>query len=200
MPAEPGPPSTVGRVTRRPLGLPLAVLVASALGCTSVAPPSPSASATPTGDHSVTTTPTADGGPEGRLPRGGPRDRPAVPAAANLPGAYRFVSAPDFLNQDVADLSVLCNARNEVLHGPEAIEAREFQTRSGVDRDAAVLLLARLSDELSTRTQDGWSVAGRSVMTMSAPLDTLWWRLKEASAPDSVSGVSKLSAPSSQTR
>ena len=83
----------------------LAVLVASALGCTSVAPPAPSASATPTGEHSATTTPTADGGPEGKLPRGGPRDRPAVPAAPDLPGAYRFVSAPDFLNQDVADLT-----------------------------------------------------------------------------------------------
>jgi len=92
-------------VTRRPLGALLAVLVASALGCTSVAPPSPSASATPTGDHSATTKPTADGGPEGRLPRGGPRDRPAVPSAPDLPGAYRFVSAPDFLNQDVADLT-----------------------------------------------------------------------------------------------
>ena len=104
-PAVPGPPSTVGRVTRRPLGLFLAVLVASALGCTSGAPPTPSASATPTGDHSATTTPTADGGPEGVLPRGGPRDRPEVPAAPDLKDAYRFVSAPDFLNQDVADLT-----------------------------------------------------------------------------------------------
>ena len=53
----------------------------------------------------ATTTPTADGGPEGRLPLGGPRDRPSVPAAPDLRGAYRFVSAPDFLNQDVADLT-----------------------------------------------------------------------------------------------
>ncbi|MCF6377300.1 metallophosphoesterase [Nocardioides KLBMP 9356] len=92
-------------MTRRPLGLAAAVLVASALGCTSVAPPSPSASATPTGEHSATTTPTPDGGPEGRLPKGGPRDRPAVPAAPELRDAYHFVSAPDFLNQDVADLT-----------------------------------------------------------------------------------------------
>ncbi len=82
------------------------MLVASVLGCTSVAPPSPSASATPTGDHSApTTSPSADGGPEGALPRGGPRDRPSVPPAPDLTGAYRFVSAPDFLNQDVADLT-----------------------------------------------------------------------------------------------
>jgi hypothetical protein len=84
----------------------LALMVASALGCTSVAPPPPSASATPTGDHSPPpASPSADGGPEGALPRGGPRDRPPVPPAPDLPGAYRFVSAPDFLNQDVADLT-----------------------------------------------------------------------------------------------
>jgi hypothetical protein len=84
----------------------LALVIASALGCTSVAPPSPSASATPSGDPpGPTTSPTADGGPEGALPRGGPRDRPEVPAAPEVPGAYRFVSAPDFLNQDVADLT-----------------------------------------------------------------------------------------------
>lgn len=35
----------------------------------------------------------------------GPRDRPAVPPAPELTGGYRFVSAPDFLNQDVADLT-----------------------------------------------------------------------------------------------
>ncbi|PKH41747.1 Calcineurin-like phosphoesterase [Nocardioides alpinus] len=35
----------------------------------------------------------------------GPKSRPAVAAAPVLSGAYRFVSAPDFLNQDVADLT-----------------------------------------------------------------------------------------------
>lgn len=35
----------------------------------------------------------------------GPRERPAVPPAPELAGAYRFVSSPDFLNQDVADLT-----------------------------------------------------------------------------------------------
>lgn len=34
-----------------------------------------------------------------------PRTRPAVPEAPILPNAYRFVSYPDFLNQDVADLT-----------------------------------------------------------------------------------------------
>lgn len=36
---------------------------------------------------------------------GDPRGRPAVPPAPRLPRAYRFISAPDFLNQDVADLT-----------------------------------------------------------------------------------------------
>lgn len=88
-----------GRVTRRPLGTLLALLVASALGCTSVSPPSPSASATPGADYPAPTQPAT------ALERGGPRDRPPVPGAPELPGAYRFISTPDFLNQDVADLT-----------------------------------------------------------------------------------------------
>ncbi len=77
----------------------LAGLVLSTLGCTSVAPSSPSASATPGGDHPLPTISlsTADSS--------GPRDRPPVPGAPHLPGAYTFISAPDFLNQDVADLT-----------------------------------------------------------------------------------------------
>ena len=85
------------------------MLVASAIGCTSVTPTSPSASATPDGDlpapslsEPASSTPSSPSGPFGR---GGPRDRPAVPAAPELDGAYRFVSTPDFLNQDVADLT-----------------------------------------------------------------------------------------------
>ena len=35
----------------------------------------------------------------------GPKSRPEVAPAPRLPDAYRFVSAPDFLNQDVADLT-----------------------------------------------------------------------------------------------
>ena len=34
-----------------------------------------------------------------------PKSRPAVPRAPRLPDAYRFLSYPDFLNQDVADLT-----------------------------------------------------------------------------------------------
>ena len=36
---------------------------------------------------------------------GSPKSRPAVPAPPRLRRAYRFISAPDFLNQDVADLT-----------------------------------------------------------------------------------------------
>ncbi len=91
-------------MTRRSLGPLLAVLVASALGCTSVTPSSPSASATPGGDYPVPTAP-APGDRGTTLDRGGPRERPPVPGAPDLPGAYRFISTPDFLNQDVADLT-----------------------------------------------------------------------------------------------
>lgn len=90
--------------------------MASVLGCSTVTPPSPPASATPDGDLPPATVlpqpidpldPAApsepgDGAGDGRR---GPAARPAVPAAPELPGAYRFVSAPDFLNQDVADLT-----------------------------------------------------------------------------------------------
>jgi hypothetical protein len=138
-------------VTRRPLGLLLAVLVASALGCTSVAPPSPSASATPTGDHSATTTPTADGGPEGRLPRGGPRDRPAVPTAADLPGAYRFVSAPDFLNQDVADLTA--DGRTEYVDP----RTGDIANSTNAEYDAG---LAHVMDEMASHDTRDVLVAG----------------------------------------
>jgi hypothetical protein len=78
------------------------VLIASVLGCTSVTPPSPSASATPGGDYPPpTVTPTLAPTPSERSPR----DRQSVPAAPDLAGAYRFISTPDFLNQDVADLT-----------------------------------------------------------------------------------------------
>ena len=83
----------------------MAALVASALGCTSVAPSSPSASATPGGDYPAPTVSPSPGEPDTVLERSGPRDRPPVPVAPDLPGAYRFISAPDFLNQDVADLT-----------------------------------------------------------------------------------------------
>ncbi len=75
--------------------------MASALGCSSVTPASPSASAVP-GDYPPATTAAATAPAIAR----GPRDRPPVPPAPVLDDdAYRFVSAPDFLNQDVADLT-----------------------------------------------------------------------------------------------
>lgn len=95
-------------VTRRPLGLLAAALVASALGCSSVTPAPPSASATPDDYPPASTVPDDRSGtgssPAPAVARG-PRDRPPVPPAPVLDGAYRFVSAPDFLNQDVADLT-----------------------------------------------------------------------------------------------
>jgi len=49
------------------------------------------------------------------------------------------------------ELGVCQSALNEVLHGPEAIEDWEFQTRMGVERDEAIALLARLR---GARSQD----------------------------------------------
>ena len=102
--------STVGRVTKRPVGPVLALLVAGALGCSTVSPSAPTASATPSSDHPAPTISDATPGggatsPVGAAGERGPRGRPSVPAAPELAGAYRFVSAPDFLNQDVADLT-----------------------------------------------------------------------------------------------
>lgn len=46
------------------------------------------------------------------------------------------------------ELVILSNALNEVLHGPEAIDSWEFQTRMGAGREDARGLLSRLSDEI----------------------------------------------------
>ncbi len=43
------------------------------------------------------------------------------------------------------DIRLLHQALNEVLHGPEAIEEWEFDTRMGVTRDDAPALLRRIS-------------------------------------------------------
>jgi hypothetical protein len=40
------------------------------------------------------------------------------------------------------------NALNEVLHGPEAIEQWEFQTRIGGDRDQVQALLSSVSKQV----------------------------------------------------
>jgi hypothetical protein len=52
--------------------------------------------------------------------------------------------AADQLVLDADDRLAIANALNEVLHGPDAIEVSEFQTRIGVDRDAALRTLRRV--------------------------------------------------------
>ena len=42
------------------------------------------------------------------------------------------------------ELLVINNSINEVLHGPDAIEDWEFQTRIGVDRQFAEKVLAKI--------------------------------------------------------
>lgn len=53
-----------------------------------------------------TARPNPDGGTVPADASDAPKSRPAVSPAPRLSDAYRFVSAPDFLNQDVADLTV----------------------------------------------------------------------------------------------
>lgn len=79
--------------------------MASVLGCSTVTPPPPSASATPGGDYPAPSVGASPRDPSEVLDARGPRDRPPVPRAPQLTDAYRFISAPDFLNQDVADLT-----------------------------------------------------------------------------------------------
>lgn len=43
------------------------------------------------------------------------------------------------------DLLAISNALNEVCHGPDAIADWEFQTRIGVNREAAKLTLGRIT-------------------------------------------------------
>lgn len=95
------------RVTRRPLGTLLAALTVSALGCAALTVTASSAGVPPGGDYPPPTVVLTHSEPATSVTadRRGPRDRPSVPAAPTLLGAYRFVSAPDFLNQDVADLT-----------------------------------------------------------------------------------------------
>ncbi|MBA4248690.1 MAG: hypothetical protein C0444_10410 [Microbacterium sp.] len=63
-------------------------------------------------------------------------------------------SAEDWLASDqyvlgVDDVTVIVNALNEVLHGPEAVEDWEFETRLGVTRAAALETLRRLNSNSS---------------------------------------------------
>ncbi|HEY0915744.1 MAG TPA: hypothetical protein VGE22_12805 [Solimonas sp.] len=49
------------------------------------------------------------------------------------------------------ELVLLSNALNEILNGPGAIDDWEFQTRTGVEREAAIELQKRLSSEVRQR-------------------------------------------------
>jgi len=137
-------------VTRRPLGLLLAVLIVSGLGCTSVTPSSAPASATPAGDLPA---PTVSSSPSESAPTlgGGPRERLAVPSAPDLPGAYRFLSAPDFLNQDVADLT--SGGREQFVDRSSG----EVANSTNPDYDAA---LDHVISEMAAQGTDDVLVAG----------------------------------------
>jgi hypothetical protein len=50
------------------------------------------------------------------------------------------------------DLRVLHQGLNEVLHGPEAIEEWEFETRMGTSRTAAIDLMNRVALLYGTST------------------------------------------------
>ena len=117
----------------------LALLVASVLGCSTVTPPPPSASATPGGDYPTPTAPDL----QERLDARGPRDRPPVPRAPVLTDAYRFVSAPDFLNQDVADLTA-GGRKHYVVRGTDG----EVANSTNADYETA---LDRVIDEMASQ-------------------------------------------------
>jgi hypothetical protein len=50
-----------------------------------------------------------------------------------------------------ADLVFLNNALNDILNGPDAIEAWEFQMRTGVERSEALELLERIRKQLDAK-------------------------------------------------
>ncbi len=127
------------------------MLTASALGCSTATPPAPSAGATPAGEHPAATPDVPQ--PDWRVPQGGhgPRDRPAVAPAPELTGAYRFVSAPDFLNQDVADLTA-GGRRTYVVAA-----TGEVANSTNADYEAA---LDHVIDEMAGHGTDDVLVAG----------------------------------------
>lgn len=124
------------------------MLIASALGCSSVTPTTPSASATPGDYPPATVAPETAPGP---LERTKPRDRPPVPRAADLPGAYRFISTPDFLNQDVADLTA--DGRRQFVDR----RTGEVANSTNAEYDAA---LAHVMGEMASHDTDDVLVAG----------------------------------------
>ncbi len=124
------------------------MLIASALGCTSVTPPAPPASATPGGEYPPTTVSPA---PSATTAERGPRERPEVPAAPVLEGSYRFVSTPDFLNQDVADLTA---GGREQFTDPST---GQVANSTNAEYDAA---LDHVIDEMASHGTDDVLVAG----------------------------------------
>lgn len=49
------------------------------------------------------------------------------------------------------ELALLTNALNEILHGPDSFANAEFQTRTGITRDTATVLLHELSQSVQDR-------------------------------------------------
>jgi len=134
----------------------VAVLVAGALGCSAVAPSGPSASAAPGSDYPApSASPSSAAGDAAAGATSdrarGPRDRPPVPSAPDLAGAYRFVSAPDFLNQDVADLTAGGRRQHVVAATGEVANSTNAAYETA---------LGRVIDEMATHGADDVLVAG----------------------------------------
>ena len=55
------------------------------------------------------------------------------------------------MDLSIDDLVLFNNALNEILNGPSAIDDCEFQTRTGVEREAALELLRRVQREIGLR-------------------------------------------------
>ena len=53
------------------------------------------------------------------------------------------------MNYSKDELTLLCNALNELLRGPDAIEDWEFQTRTGSTKEEAESLMKKLNEQLA---------------------------------------------------
>ena len=69
-----------------------------------------------------------------------------VPLPSELIRPYARMTDATRAELSREDLRVLHQALNEVLHGPEAIERWEFDTRMGTTREEALALLHRVED------------------------------------------------------
>ena len=81
----------------------------------------------------------------------GPKSRPAVAGAPRLDGPYRFVSSPDFLNQDVADLT---EAGGEAHIDPET---GQVANSTNIEYETA---LSHVLSEMASHRTDDLLVAG----------------------------------------